>query len=109
MNLPNWIFSLLMVCGSVSALWADDELLPADRPISEVVDDYIDAKLAEKQIEPTAPATDEVFLRRLTLDLAGRIPTRSELVAYRESADPAKKTQTIERLLNAPDFAYQQR
>lgn len=109
MNLPKLILCLLIVCGSVSALWADDELLPPDRPIAEVVDFYINSKLAENQIEPAAPATNEVFLRRLTLDLAGRIPTRSELDAYRESADPAKKTQAIERLLNAPDFAYQQR
>lgn len=109
MNLPKLILCLLIVCGSVSALWADDELLPPDRPIAEVVDNYINSKLAENQIEPAAPATDEVFLRRLTLDLAGRIPTRPELDAYCESADPGKKTQAIERLLNAPDYSYQQR
>jgi Protein of unknown function (DUF1549)/Protein of unknown function (DUF1553) len=109
MNLPKVFLLLLLTCGSISDLRAEDELLPSDRSINEVVDQYINAKLLEQQIEPAEMATDEIFLRRLTLDLAGRIPTKSELDAYHESADPGKKAQTIERLLNSPDFAYHQR
>ena len=54
------------------------DLLPADRPIAEVVDHYIDAVLRQESVQPSSPADDATLIRRLTLDLAGRIPTAAE-------------------------------
>jgi hypothetical protein len=80
------------------------ELLPADRPMEATIDHYIDSRLQDEGIKPAAPADDATVIRRLTLDLVGRIPTLVETQAYIASTDPAKKTKLVERLLASPGF-----
>jgi hypothetical protein len=48
------------------------------------------------------------LLRRLTLDLDGRIPTLTEMQLYLASDDPQKKIQLIDRLLASPCFVMHQ-
>jgi hypothetical protein len=84
------------------------DLLPPERPIEEVVDFYIDAKLAKAGVTPAPPADDAVFIRRVMLDLAGRIPTAAEARAYVESADPHKRVKLVDELLASPEFARYQ-
>lgn len=85
------------------------ELLPADRPVDEVVDFYVDAKLTEANVAAVSPADDANFIRRVTLDLAGRVPVSSEVEAYLQSIDPEKKSKLVDRLLASPDFSYHHR
>src|SRR5262245_30341526 len=80
------------------------DLLPVDRAIAELVDRYTDLQLNEQSIKPAAPADDATVLRRLTLDLVGRIPTAGELDAYVSSTDPQKKTQLVDRLMARGGF-----
>ena len=94
--------------GSDTAARAD-ELLPPDRPIEEVVDYYADARLTAAGVAPAPPADDANFLRRVTLDLAGRIPISSEVASYLASADADRGVRLIDRLLSSPDFAFHQR
>ncbi len=104
------VLTCLCLCGMPLAVsLAADDLLPPDRPIHEVVDHYIDARLSEKGVTPAPAVSDAEFLRRVTLDLAGRIPTVHELRDYTAATDPAKKTALIDRLLASPDFAFHQR
>ena len=98
------ILCLLVLGGPARA----DDLLPADRSIAEAVDHYVDAPLAQQKVEPAAPADDATLLRRLTLDLAGRIPTSSEVQAYLSSTEPDKKVQLVDRLLASPAFVRHQ-
>jgi hypothetical protein len=84
------------------------ELLPADRPMTEVIDHYVDAKLARAGVTPAPPADDYTLVRRLTLDLVGRIPTRPETGAYVESSDPAKREKLVDRLMASPAFVRHQ-
>jgi hypothetical protein len=49
-------------------------------------------------------ATDEQFLRRVSLDLIGRQPTPEELTEFLASSEPNKRAAWIERLLAHPDF-----
>src|SRR5437899_1560406 len=84
------------------------DLLPPDRPIAEVVDHYIGEVLRQEGVQ-AAPAADEASLvRRLTLDLAGRIPTAAESRASIESIDPEKWTRLVDRLMRAPGFVRHQ-
>ena len=55
--------------------------------------------------KPDGTATDSVMVRRLYLDLAGRIPTKDEAQAYVYSANPNKRESLTERLLDAKEFA----
>ncbi len=68
---------VVLAHGSIAA-----DLLPPDRPIAEVVDHYIDATLARERVKPAPRADDATLVRRLTLDLAGRIPTAAEARAF---------------------------
>jgi hypothetical protein len=83
-------------------------LLPPDRAIEQAIDHYIDAKLKSAKVEPAPPADDATLLRRLTLDLAGRIPTLAETSDYLSSSDPAKKIKLVDRLLGSSAFARHQ-
>ncbi len=69
----------------------------------------IDA-LAEKhwqanEVKVAALADDATFLRRLTLDLAGRIPTHREAVTFAADPSPDKRSRAIRRLLESPEYA----
>ena len=81
-----------------------DDLLPADRPIPEVIDRLIDLKLKADKVTAAPPADDATFVRRLYLDLAGRIPTPPEAREYLDSKDPQKRTKLIEELAASPEF-----
>jgi len=81
------------------------DLLPPDRPIEEVVDHYVDASIASAGVKPAPEADDPTFLRRLTLDLVGRIPTAAELRAFAGPAEPEKRARLVDRLMASPGFA----
>ena len=86
-----------------------DELAAPERPIEEVVDQYIDAGLTAAKITAAHAADDANFIRRVTLDLAGRIPATSEVQAYVQSTELDKKAKLVDRLLASPDFVFHQR
>ena len=50
-------------------------------------------------------AGDAEFLRRLTLDLAGTIPTSEQARTFLADADPTKREKLIDRLLASPDYS----
>ncbi len=81
-----------------------DELLPSNRSIGEAIDHYIDAKLKKAKIVPAPPADDATLVRRLFLDLAGRIPTAVEAQAFISSKDPQKQQKLINELALYPEF-----
>jgi hypothetical protein len=59
---------------------------------------------AKADIHPAPDATAGEYLRRVTLDLAGRVPTRAEVAAYRGDGEAAKAA-LVDRLLASTDFA----
>jgi hypothetical protein len=55
-------------------------------------------------IQPAEIAGDEEFLRRLTLDLTGRVPTVAEQEAFLDAPAAARRAAVIDRLLAGPEF-----
>ncbi len=53
---------------------------------------------------PTPALSENQFVRRIYLDIAGRIPTHAESVAFLESRDPNKRPQLIRDLLQSEAF-----
>ncbi len=74
-------------------------------PLHERIDQLIAAGRPDFARLAAAPASDAEFLRRISLDLAGTIPTAAEARAF--LADPAldKRARLIDRLLASPDYA----
>ncbi len=99
--------SLLSLFAAAS-LAAAEGLLPPGQPIEQVVDHYLDARLQEEGIAPAGPADDATLIRRLTLDLAGRIPTVEETRAFVASLASDKRIKLVERLMASPAFVRHQ-
>ncbi len=98
-------YSIAIVIGFILAADSQaDDLLPANKPFGEVIDHYINAKLKKAKIAPAPQANDATLVRRLYLDLAGRIPSPAEAQAFINSKDPQKRLKLIEELAATPEF-----
>ena len=64
----------------------------------------IDQVVAASSLFPIENADDLTFLRRVTLDLAGRIPTIQEVRAFEADQSVDKRTRAIDRLLASDEF-----
>jgi hypothetical protein len=73
-------------------------------PVANFIDTHISAKLVANGIAPAAIAGDEEFLRRVTIDLAGRIPTPGEVEAFVADTRTDKRARKIDELLNSDPF-----
>jgi hypothetical protein len=69
-----------------------------------LVDEAIFSKMETAGIEPAPLATDAEFLRRIFLDLTGRIPNIERAEAFLASSDGNKRTQLIEELLKSDEY-----
>jgi hypothetical protein len=105
-----WLRLLLIAAmtGFVSSVLHAGELPPASLPIDRVIDQLIDAPLAEASVVPADQADDQTVIRRLTLDLVGRIPTTTEVAAYVSSTAPDKRGKLVDRLIASPGFVRHQ-
>src|SRR4051812_34863024 len=63
------------------------------KPIAAAIDRMIAAALAKAQIPASPLADDAEFVRRVTLDIIGRVPTAEEALTFLESTDPQKRAQ----------------
>ena len=99
--------------GHVSVFQAD---IPLSRTAGEATPSYPDPagnlidQLVWKKLESLSVPTSEIcddntFLRRITLDLAGRLPTLDEVRAFQSDDNSQKRDAVIERLLASEDYA----
>ncbi len=79
----------------------DDESI---KKAASAVDSILESHWKSKGLKPNAPISDEVFLRRVFLSLAGRIPTPTETVSFLESSSPDKRHALIKSLLSQESF-----
>jgi hypothetical protein len=90
--------------------WQKTPLLPV-KP--DEIDRLIARELAELAAKnpqvaefKNAPRTsDEQFLRRVTLDLTGKLPAPADVVHFVADTDPGKRAKLIDRLLDSDDYA----
>jgi hypothetical protein len=91
------LFTVLIFAGPALAAST-----PAD--IAKQVDRVIDLRLEKEKIPPSLKAVDAEILRRLYLDLIGRVPTLAEATAFLESREADKRSKLIERLLKRHEY-----
>jgi hypothetical protein len=68
------------------------------------IDKLVSDNLAKQKIEPNAPASDEIFVRRIYLDVVGRIPTMRETLDFLQSTDKDKRAKLIDELLASEGY-----
>ncbi len=63
------------------------------------------AKFTSLGLPPSRVCDDATFLRRVTLDIGGRLPTAAEAREFLTDSGSAKREQCIDRLLASADYA----
>jgi hypothetical protein len=79
------------------------ESIPDFAP-NNYIDELAAAKWKKLGLLPSSNSDDATFLRRVTVDLCGRIPTAEEAVAFAEDKSGSKRREVIDRLLDSPDY-----
>ncbi len=84
-----------------------DGSAPSGHSAQEVaarIDERIAAVWEAQNVKPAAAAEDAEFLRRVSLDLLGRIPSVAEVRAFLKDSAVDKRAALIDRLLDSPGY-----
>jgi len=93
------------IAANVYGISAPEHTVDANNiPRRTFIDSAIFDRMAAAGIQSAPLATDAEYLRRVTLDLTGRIPSATDLNNFLADPDPNKRDVLVDRLLNSPDF-----
>ena len=82
--------------------------IPKDPNVAQaaaLIDKGVLMGLTKAGQKPNPLASDEQFVRRVYLDLAGRIPTREETLAFLNDSSSSKRANVIDTLINDEGFS----
>ncbi len=108
LDVPGNVAVMVRYAGKVSVsnisipLGAPVESLP---PSKNFIDELVFSNLKAIGVPPSPVCDDATFLRRVSLDIGGRLPTKEESAEFLASKDPLKRELAIETLLSSPDYA----
>ena len=74
-------------------------------PTPTKVDELVVAKLRKLGVVPSDVCSDAEFLRRVSLDLTGTLPTPQDVEAFLADPSPDKRAKKIDQLLETPAYA----
>ncbi len=76
-----------------------------DDVVVDFINEQIEKQWAENKITPSKPANDYEWLRRVHLDIAGRIPSIAEITAFQKRPAERRRREEIRYLLQNEDYA----
>jgi hypothetical protein len=100
----SWVVRILAYTAVISGLGAAVRGAEDSRAITATIDRLIGAQWQENRAVPAARADDGEFLRRVSLDLTGKIPTASEARVFLDDARADKRERLVDRLLDSPGY-----
>ena len=74
------------------------------KDVANEADRQILAELKNAGVSAAERCNDEDFLRRVSLDIVGQLPSPEEVIAFRADLDPEKRTKLIEKRVGSPEF-----
>jgi len=89
---------------SMTLPYQDIDSLPQTDPGSNWIDEGVLRLLDELRITPSPSVDDAGFLRRVTLDLTGRVPEVETVRAFLADEAPEKRVVAVDRLLESDAF-----
>jgi mono/diheme cytochrome c family protein len=78
---------------------------PPNLAASAVIDRFVELGWRERKVRPARPADDATFVRRVYLDLLGRIPTADEAEQFLANRERDRRAQLVDALLAKPEHA----
>jgi hypothetical protein len=90
----------------VGSARAEDLTIRADdvQTVAGRIDRLVGERWAKENVRPTQAADDAEFLRRVYLDLTGRIPRVSEARDFLDDPSPDRRSKLVEKLLHGPGY-----
>ena len=79
----------------------------AQTDLSKEIDRLVHEQLDKSKIPPSPRTDDAEFLRRVYLDVTGRIPTYEQTTNFLASKDADKRSKLIDELLSRPEYGLQ--
>lgn len=73
-------------------------------PTNNYIDELVNAKLRKLRMTPSEVCSDEVFIRRVFLDVVGKLPTVEEFNAFMADSSPDKREKLVDDLLSRKEF-----
>ena len=73
-------------------------------PRKNFIDEYIFGRMERDGIQPAPISTDQEYLRRVFLDLTGRIPSPEQVVAFAYDTNPAKRDTIVDALTGNAEY-----
>lgn len=107
-SLPGSAAIMVRYQGRVSVFRPAVPLGPALKELpasSNLVDQHVFANLQRLGIPPSNRCDDSTFLRRVTIDLVGRLPSGQEQERFWQSPAQDRRAQLVDELLIHPDHA----
>jgi hypothetical protein len=107
-NQPGEFAVMVRYQGQVATFRATIPLgAPVDRlPLAKnFVDELVFKQLKQVGMPPSEISDKSTFLRRVTLDIAGRLPTPDEVRAFEADTAPGDRDRVIDRLVASTDYA----
>jgi hypothetical protein len=84
---------------------ADEDYRPSAAETARLIDGYFERHWQAENVTPAPAADDGEFLRRLSLDLTGAIPTAGEAREFLADESPDKRHRRLAELLASPKHA----
>ncbi len=103
-----WVLGGLILAGACPLLYAAPPAPAVERhdaaALAARIDQLIDARLTVEKVPPAPLADDAEFLRRISLDLTGRIPSVAQVRAFLRDRRPDKRQRLVDALLDGGAF-----
>lgn len=93
------------------AALAENELIIPDKApknlaeVGKTIDDLIATETSDKDLLKAGQIDDNAYLRRVTVDIIGRIPTYEEIVEFNEWPADERREKLVNKLLDDPRYA----
>ncbi len=71
---------------------------------SRLIDEQVNKKLRQLRMQPSPRCSDEEFIRRVSIDLTGLLPTAERYQQFMEQSSPDKRAQLVDELIDSQDF-----
>jgi hypothetical protein len=102
------LMAVLLVAAGCAPLRSGTETTPppARTPLQAGgIDPLLEALWRDSGVTPAPAADDGAFLRRVSLDLTGRVPTLAEARTFLAETAPDRRARLVDRLLGSRAFA----
>ncbi|HWE38932.1 MAG TPA: DUF1549 and DUF1553 domain-containing protein [Isosphaeraceae bacterium] len=115
-NRWSWVgAAFLVMCGFPAGEASAADLGPAGggrsvapagdaKALARSIDAYFRARWDAAHVRPAAPADDAEYLRRVYLDLVGKIPTAAEARDFLDDPGPDKRARLVDGLLDSSAY-----